>query len=77
MATNWLDGAIGSGSDGLKVPLYVKRSVAFRPPADLAPPVIMIGPGTGVAPFRAFLERRRVQTKKEGGAAGPAWQGGH
>lgn len=55
-------GRLGS-KNGFKVPVYVKRSVAFRPPADPAAPVIMIGPGTGVAPFRGFLERRRVQLK--------------
>ena len=42
--------------DGL--PLYVKPNAHFRLPADPAVPVIMIGPGTGVAPFRAFMQER-------------------
>ncbi|MFO1486458.1 MAG: flavodoxin domain-containing protein [Verrucomicrobiaceae bacterium] len=37
----------------------------FRLPADLTKPVIMVGPGTGIAPFRAFLEEREA-TKASG-----------
>ena len=43
--------------DSLRV--FVQRSAHFRPPAQAATPMIMIGPGTGVAPFRAFLQERR------------------
>lgn len=41
------------------LPVYIHRNSAFRLPADTAKPVIMVGPGTGIAPFRAFLEERR------------------
>jgi sulfite reductase (NADPH) flavoprotein alpha-component len=45
---------------GEQVPVYVQRAHAFGLPTDPATPVIMIGPGTGIAPFRAFLLERRA-----------------
>lgn len=50
------------------VPVFVQTSHGFRPPRDGATPMIMIGPGTGIAPFRAFLEERRAT-----GATGCNW----
>jgi Oxidoreductase NAD-binding domain len=45
------------------VPVWVERG-AFGLPADAATPLILVGPGTGVAPFRAFLQHRQ---QTEGG----------
>lgn len=42
------------------VPVYVQKSHGFRLPADPNVPIVMIGPGTGIAPFRAFLEERHA-----------------
>ena len=52
--------------DGVRV--FVHPSKAFKPPADRQAKMIMVGPGTGIAPFRAFLEERR-----ETGAPGSNW----
>ena len=43
---------------GQKVGVYVQPSHGFRPPKASDTPLIMVGPGTGIAPFRAFLEER-------------------
>jgi sulfite reductase (NADPH) flavoprotein alpha-component len=45
---------------GSTLPVFLHGNNAFRLPEDTTAPVIMIGPGTGIAPFRAFLEERQV-----------------
>ncbi len=54
----------GSTSIGV----FLHRNAAFRPPANPETPMIMVGPGTGIAPFRAFLEERAAI-----GAKGRNW----
>jgi len=46
--------------------VFVHTNKAFRLPADGNTPVIMVGPGTGIAPFRAFLEDRKLSGAKGG-----------
>jgi sulfite reductase (NADPH) flavoprotein alpha-component len=43
---------------GGRLPVYIQQNKKFRLPADTDAPVIMIGPGTGIAPFRGFLHER-------------------
>lgn len=45
---------------GESLPVYIQPNKRFRLPADPAAPIIMIGPGTGIAPFRSFLHERRA-----------------
>jgi len=52
---------------GDTIPVYVQENPHFRLPADDVP-IIMVGPGTGIAPFRAFLQEREARA-----AAGRSW----
>jgi sulfite reductase (NADPH) flavoprotein alpha-component len=65
VASTWLADRVQPGDT---VPVFIEANENFRLPADPQAPVIMIGPGTGVAPFRAFLQEREVQ-----GATGRNW----
>ena len=53
---------------GAAMPIFLHANGNFRLPEDTTRPVIMIGPGTGIAPFRAFLEERQAR-----GETGKNW----
>jgi len=55
-------------ADTVPVPVFVHTARHFRVPEDRSAPVIMVGPGTGIAPFRAFLQERKAT-----GATGGNW----
>ena len=61
-------GFLSALDEGAQVPVYIEPNERFRVPADGARDIIMIGPGTGVAPFRGF-----VQERAETGAGGRNW----
>jgi sulfite reductase (NADPH) flavoprotein alpha-component len=62
VASTFLAGRVSPGD---KIKVYVQKAQHFALPADPNVPVIMIGPGTGVAPFRAFLQER-IATRAPG-----------
>jgi sulfite reductase (NADPH) flavoprotein alpha-component len=66
VASTWLAQRI---DEGTPIPCFINPGKGFRLPSpEDETPVLMIGPGTGIAPFRAFVQERRVT-----GARGRAW----
>ncbi|KAL6745889.1 sulfite reductase [Haematococcus lacustris] len=50
---------------GEQVPLYIHRNPDFRLPPALTTPIIMVGPGTGLAPFRSFILQRLLAAEQQ------------
>eukprot|EP00197_Chlamydomonas_leiostraca_P012125 CAMPEP_0202864656 /NCGR_PEP_ID=MMETSP1391-20130828/4809_1 /ASSEMBLY_ACC=CAM_ASM_000867 /TAXON_ID=1034604 /ORGANISM="Chlamydomonas leiostraca, Strain SAG 11-49" /LENGTH=667 /DNA_ID=CAMNT_0049544423 /DNA_START=66 /DNA_END=2069 /DNA_ORIENTATION=- len=68
VASTWL--ARQKGVAGTKVPVFIRHS-NFKLPKDATKPVVMVGPGTGLAPFRGFLQER-LGLATSGAKLGPA-----
>jgi sulfite reductase (NADPH) flavoprotein alpha-component len=61
-------GFLADTAAGASLPVYVEANERFRLPQDASRDVIMVGPGTGVAPFRGFVQERSAV-----GASGRNW----
>jgi len=57
VCSTFLGGRVAPGD---RIRVYVQKAQHFALPDDPAKPIIMIGPGTGIAPFRAFLQERQA-----------------
>ena len=66
--THWGSASNYLAGGAKEVPVFVEANDRFRLPADGDTPIVMVGAGTGVAPFRAFVEHRR-----EHGHQGDNW----
>lgn len=64
VCTTFLADRAGQGT----FPVFIHTAKHFRPPEDPMAPLVMVGPGTGVAPFRAFLQGREAER-----AGGKTW----
>jgi sulfite reductase (NADPH) flavoprotein alpha-component len=51
---------LAAAGDDARLPVFIESNERFRLPVDSSRDVIMIGPGTGVAPFRAFVQQRQA-----------------
>ncbi|WP_405638971.1 sulfite reductase subunit alpha [Streptomyces uncialis] len=68
VASTYLADRVGGDEQDAVVGVHLQPNASFRVPADDSTPMIMIGPGTGIAPFRGFLHERAAR-----GARGRNW----
>ena len=78
VATGWMEKYVDNLHDqfmAVKIPLFLRSNTSFRMPEDPSIPMILIGPGTGVAPFIGFLRHRKLarDLNKESQNFGPVY----
>ncbi|MFC3550191.1 assimilatory sulfite reductase (NADPH) flavoprotein subunit [Lysobacter cavernae] len=62
-----------TAEEGARLPVFIEHNERFRLPAEPSRDVIMIGPGTGVAPFRGFVQERAATRPMTTGTRGRNW----
>ncbi|XP_067866663.1 nitric oxide synthase 2b, inducible [Heterodontus francisci] len=67
VCSTWFD----TMETGELVPCYVRSTAGFHLPKNQSKPCILVGPGTGIAPFRSFWQQRQHDFEKRGIKAGP------
>ncbi|XP_064613211.1 nitric oxide synthase 1-like [Liolophura sinensis] len=60
LCSNWLN----TYTLGEIIPCFIRKAPTFHLPEDMTQPIIMVGPGSGIAPFRSFWQQRKVDMKK-------------
>ena len=70
LCSNYLSNRVELNTDSIEIYLHINPK--FRLPEDCSKEIIMVGPGTGIAPFRAFIEERNWQ-RDQGFSVGKDW----
>lgn len=70
VCSNYLSNRVDLNKENLRI--YVHHNDKFRLPTNPETPIIMVGPGTGIAPFRAFIEERNY-LRNQGAKVGQDW----
>ena len=62
VCSKWLDEL----SENAQVPAFIRKAQSFHMPDDTSVPIVMVGAGTGLAPFRSFWQERMIQMRENG-----------